>query len=394
MNRIRHSITYFRLARHQRSKAWSGFVAVLLFACALAASAPAFAEAPPETPSEAAPEPPPAVPRAATPGSLFSVDSPVGPIEYAFGRGLRFESLGLNIGGFTAIEFEQEVDGDILEIEGLNFLVLWDYFDWFGAFMELEVGPLFTHDFKSGESSSDVKAEFERLYGDFILGDPLRFRFGKYQTPVGRWNLVPAEPFTWTASQPLFLEEQFAEQQTGGAFQGSFYPGDARLNYWLYSQFLPPLQLNPDPADDAFADYSVGARVEYWGYEDRWSVGASFLAQELEGDWTYLAGLDAELWLGPLELSSEWQITRGDRPEDEFWDIYLQGVLPLFWGFHLVARYEHFDPFGKQGDVDLGDIGITWIPVPWIRMKVDYRIPTRETEDAIQGVNASFSLVF
>ena len=37
---------------------------------------------------------------------LFSLESPLGPIEYGLGRGLELGRTGFHIGGFTTVEFD------------------------------------------------------------------------------------------------------------------------------------------------------------------------------------------------------------------------------------------------------------------------------------------------
>jgi hypothetical protein len=332
---------------------------------------------------------------------VFSVSSPLGSIDYVAARGLRLGRTGLTIGGFTTLEIDKEEGASGgLELDGLNFLLLWEPVDFLHAFAELEIENLFAVDFGTGDVESDPELTVERIYGDFTASDALNFRFGKFQTPVGIWNLVPAEPFIWTATEPVLVETAFDEHTTGGGFFGSFYPSQSsgRLDYWLYGQFMDPL----DPSDSPLpADRSAGGRLRYAGPLESWAIGTSFLASELSGDWSFLGGLDAFWRIGRLELQSEFAIVRGDIPGRDLWGVYLQGVYGLdglsryLRGLYLVGRYEYFDPSDSPGkEVNLFDVGLAWIPANFLVIKAGYRFSDRQTELVQRGLFTSISILF
>ena len=329
--------------------------------------------------------------------ALFSLDSPVGPIDYLAGRGLRLGRTGLTIGGFATLEIDKERQEDAtLEIDGLNFLILWEPLDFARAFAELEIGDLLSYNITTGESLSDAKLQVERLYGDLTRNDALNLRVGKFQTPVGIWNLVPAEPFTWTATEPVLVETAFDEHTTGGALFGSLFPGSERVDYWLYGQFVDPFQPSEDPLP---ADRSVGGRLRYAGLLDRWSVGTSFLASERQGRWSYLGGLDAFFQAGPFELQGEFVISRGDIEDRDLWSVYAQGVyhlgqnVPFLRGLHLVGRYEHFVP-REDRTANVYNIGLTWTPVHFIIFKAGYQFTEGQSDVVNPGFFSSFSILF
>ena len=333
-----------------------------------------------------------------TSGPVLSMESPLGPIVYHAGRGVRFDRFGLTIGGFTTVEIDRE-EGDttVYELDGVNFLINFEPTDFLHFFSEVEIGDIFTYEAASDDVDSDVVVDIERLYVDLVRSDALNLRVGKFLTPIGRWNLVPAEPFTWTASEPILVERAFDDTQTGVALHGTTYPGGDTLRYWLYGQVFDPLDPSEDPVP---AERSAGGRIEYGGPLDRWSVGASLLASEQKNEWNYLAGLDAVARMGALELTVEGVFAEGGIPDRDLWGVYLQGVYHLgahhrfLRGFHLVARYEHFDPDGKSEDTDLWDVGLTWIPKPWLILKGGYRFADRDVDDATDGLFTSISVLF
>jgi hypothetical protein len=329
---------------------------------------------------------------------LFSIASPVGSIDYVLGRRIRLGRTGFRVGGFSTLEIDKEESGHgTLEIDSLNFLILWEPADFFRAFAEIELEGLFAWDMSSGGTNSNVEAVVERVYGDLTYDDALNLRFGKFQTPVGIWNLVPAEPFTWTAIEPILVENAFDEHQTGAAFFGTAYPGSNTLDYWLYGQVLNPLD---PPVDDPVNDRSVGGRLRYGGSLGDWAVGSSFLASERKGKWNFLGGLDAFWQIGPLELQGEWSIVRGDIPERDLWGVYLQGVYhlghhhDLLRGIHFVGRYEYFDPSGSEPDSNLWNVGLTWTPWAFLIVKAGYQLSDQQSEFVDRGFFSSISVLF
>jgi hypothetical protein len=249
----------------------------------------------------------------------------------------------------------------------------------------------------SDDVDSDPDFEIERLYGDLSHSDALNLRVGKFQTPIGRWNLVPAEPFVWTATEPIQLETAFDEHQTGGAFFGSAYPASGNLTYWLYGQFIDPLDASEDPEP---ADRSAGGRLEYSDSLGRWSLGSSFLATELNDDWSYLGGLDVLVHVGPFEFQSEFLIQEGEIEERDLWGVYLQGVADLgsaadmLRGLYLVGRYEHFNPAGWTQDANVWNVGLSWLPTRYLNLKAGYQFSDDQTEEVSRGFFASFSVLF
>jgi hypothetical protein len=330
---------------------------------------------------------------------VLRIDGPLGPIEYFAGRGLRLGGTGLTVGGFTTLEIDREEHEPAeIAIDGVNLLVLFEPLDFLSGFAEIEIGDLLVVQTDRDDVWSDPNVQIERLYADLSHGDALNLRFGKFLTPIGRWNLVPAEPFVWTASEPVLVETAFDEFQTGGALFGSLYPGSGTLGYWLYGQFLDPL----DPSEDPEPSHrSAGSRFEYTGALERWSIGTSFLASELDGGWSFLSGVDARLQIGPLELTSEFAVSGGDLEERDLWGVYLQGVYGLgeisscLRHLYLVGRYEHFDPSSDWSrDVDLWDLGVAWQPLRFLNIKAGYRLSNRETDEVSRGLTASLSVLF
>ncbi len=322
----------------------------------------------------------------------------LGPLEYRTARGVRFGESGLTIGGFTTFEIE-DTDGEpaSIALDGLNFLALYEPVESLRFFAELEIGELLSWEAGSSGVESSPRANFERLYVEYSASDALNFRAGKFLTPFGHWNLVPAEPFVWTATQPAILEIGLDEHQTGVAIFGSFYPPKRVINYWVYGQVIDAFDVE---SDEIPAERTVGGRIEYGEARGAWSFGGSVLGSELGGAWTTTAGIDAK-WRATdrLELSSELLVSSGDIPGRDLWGAFIEANYPLdrlspkLAKLYLVGRVEHFD-FATERATQIFDFGLTWLPAPWLNLKAGYRAPTHSTPEVRAGLNVSISVLF
>lgn len=323
----------------------------------------------------------------------FGADSPLGRLSYQAGRGLRVGNTGLVLGGFATAEVERLEGGESVGgVDGVNFLAFIDPVPYLHLFTELELGPL--AELESGRRGvrSAPKLEINRLYLDFGPSDALNVRFGKFLTPLGRWNLTRIEPLLWTTSEPLIVEEVFDETATGAMLHGTVFPRGGALSYSLYGTFLDPL--NVDPADRP-AKRSAGGRLE-WASLKGWSVGASYFASQLQnGEWNHLGGADL-LWQPHrrVEVSGEALFGEGSREDGALWGLYAQTVVEMVRTLYLVGRYERFDPPGAGRALNLFDLGLAWTPVPYLRFKADYLIADHRAELAEPGLRLSFSLLF
>ncbi len=323
----------------------------------------------------------------------FGVDSPLGRLSYQAGRGFHLGNTGLTIGGFSTVEAEFLEGGEQSGgLEELNFLLSYDPFPFVHVFSELGIGTL--AELERGRSGvhSDPNLEVERLYLDLGNRDALRLRFGKFFTPIGRWNLARIEPLLWTTSEPLIVEEVFDDSTTGAMLHGTMFPRGGALSYSLYGAFLDPLDAEPD--EDP-VKHSAGAHVE-WASLKGWTLGASYFAAQLhKGEWNHLGGADL-LWHPHrrVELSSEVVFGEGSREDGTLWGFYGQAVVETVRTLYLVGRYERFDPPGGGRAINLFDLGFAWVPVPYFRVKADYLIADHRHELAEPGLRLSFSFLF
>jgi hypothetical protein len=321
-----------------------------------------------------------------------------GPFEYRPGRGLRVDSTGVVIGGFTNIKGEHTPEsGGEFSIDSLNFFLIFDRFTRFRAVAELQLADIFDADDEHA-GTQDFAFDVRRLFGDFTVSDEVVLRAGTFLTPVGYWNLILAPPLTWTTEPPLIVEETFFEPTTTGAMlHGSVGVSTGRLGYSLFTQFLKPLEDDPDLHPP---DHTGGIRLTY-DTGPHWSVGATYQASEDDGHWNHLAGLHALWQPSRWEILGEVYLQEGldSDPDEETgssqWGTFLQAAFEVYRPFYLVGRYEHYEPPSPQSALNLVTVGGVWKPFPFMALKAEYRFSDDDLEDEDPaGFFCSFTTFF
>jgi hypothetical protein len=321
---------------------------------------------------------------------IFRRASPIGELAYTPGRGLQIGETGLTIGGYSNVTLTRdegrEAEG---ELDDLSFFIVGDPLPRLHIFAELEYEDAFTIDEDGDFSSPDDVFTAERLYADIAVADAVNLRTGIFLTPVGRWNVMHAAPLVWTTSRPLTTENPFDPNLTGAMLFGSVFRGANTLRYFVWDQFGPPIEGNPefDPAD-----HSLGGRLEL-DTAASWSVGASVLSARRSGGWRHLGGADF-LWTHRrIELTGEVVVANGAGIGSE-WGGYVQGVFALTSRLALVERYEHYTAPAPVPGVNLVALGLAFRPLPAVVLKAEYLFADRSAPDAEQGFKASIATLF
>lgn len=313
-----------------------------------------------------------------------------GPLNYRPGRGLRLGDTGAVVGGFTNIKGEHTGEGGEFSIDTLNVFLIFDRFTRFRAVAELQFGDIYTAD-KHNTGTQDFAFDVRRLFGDFTVSDLLHVRAGTFLTPVGYWNLILAPPLTWTTEPPEIDEESFYQQTTTGLMlYGSTPLSQGRLGYSLFSQFLQPLEDNPDLAPP---DHTAGLRLDY-NRGAGLSIGATYQGAENNGDWSQMGALHFFWQRGRAELLGELLYQDGGTLDSSQWGTYLQGVYNFYGPLYYVFRYEHFDQPEDDPTLNLFTIGGVYKPFPFMAIKAEYRFANTDPEDDRRGFFSSFTTFF
>ena len=327
---------------------------------------------------------------------------------YHLGQGLSYPELGLNIGGYISVQFEDIKDRDwSIGARDLSLFFSENLSNRWQIFSELEVGQALDIS-PNSISESDSEIDLERLYADYRATKEITFRIGKFLTPVGHWNQIHADPLVWTVDRPLTTATPFARHATGAMIYGSF---SALGNDWDYNLFiddsdlLDPSQQKEMAFEDGGAGISphnaferaAGARISYHFLNDHANIGTSFLHYEMYDlrERKDLYGLDALWTVGRMEFISEmiYRASQGDLESDERGG-FVQAVLPLTEHLYFIGRHERYKAAILSQSATINSTGLTFRPHPAIAIKLEYRDGSHNELLAPTGWLGSLAVLF
>ncbi len=313
---------------------------------------------------------------------------------YHLGQGLQLGNSGLTLGGYGSVRYEDlRHHSPQLTLSALSLFVSWELGTRVRFFSEVELEDISVTRQQHSFDARDQGVGLERLYMDVYLIDAATLRFGKFLTPVGRWNLIHADPLVWTTSRPLITSQPFATNTTGGMLYGSVRPFGRDLDYSMYLEVtddLDPHQ-NEGPFNEAIGGHvstRLGATEVGFSY-------ATFKRQEEHGEHENLFGADFFWTRRQLELTGEVLYRLGTRgPGTDEWGLFTQGVAPLSKRIFAIGRYEFFSPKGLVSGVHLWLAALAFRPIPPLIMRAEYRLTRDNAANVPEGFAASLSLLF
>lgn len=310
---------------------------------------------------------------------------------YRLGRGYPLGDTGIRLGGYASAVVEAPRQGPWhFDVSDLSLFVTWEDGGHWRFFSETEVGDALTAGEHQDLGTGDAHFELERLYLDRLFTDALSLRFGKFLTPIGRWNLLHANPLVWTTNRPVATYQLFSKNATGLMLHGKLPVAERDLDYAAYGTVTDAL--DPYRSENPFED-AYGGHLLYSATENL-ELGlsyANYALNERPGRRYNLAGAEAFWSYRKFEANAEWIFRSGGGRD--LWQGYVQGVAPLLAGWYAVARYEYFQqeqaPAGQ-----LGVFGLAFRPVSPLVWKVEYQLGSQNAATAPDGLYASFAVLF
>lgn len=317
------------------------------------------------------------------------------PPRYELGKGLRLGS-GFTLGGYGTVA-ARDADANTpaqLGLDTLSAILWWDGGGRWQFFSEAELKNALV--VRRGDTGTDrLHVVSERIYFDYLYGDALKFRFGKFLTPIGRWNLLHASPLTWTTSRPLITEATFPTNATGAMVYGVLpWTGDG-VEYALYA--APGEEIFPAPELDTFSE-ALGARVAA-KLLPHTQFGFSYVSfeQEASADQRkHLLSGDFLVTFRRFELSGEfaYRTLQGREETQDEQGAYVQLVAPLGRKLYGVVRYESFHAVAATQDLSLYLGGVAYRYRPEVILKAEFSRATDHSMDVPEGFLASLAVLF
>lgn len=328
------------------------------------------------------------------------------PAPYTLGQGLYFPGVGLRVGGYADLNF-YSVQGTktSYNVRDLSLFITQDIGTRWQLFSEIEA----TNPVNSTGRTDDDDAELdiERLYADYHANQAITFRFGKFLTPVGEWNLVHADPLTWTVSRPLSTSAAFALHTNGVMMFGTLPVKGNDLDYWVFADDSKNLNIGRDQ-DNAYTNFgttetlqnnfrqAIGGRVLYHLLGDSLSIGASTLNYELEQprEKYWLNGIDFSWTSRYVSLTGEgiYRSSTSNRPDER--GGFVQAEVPLWRRLYLIGRYERYRSSTPAQTSTIRTTAINFRPIEGVVLKLEYRDGSHNELLAPTGWLASVAVLF
>jgi hypothetical protein len=322
---------------------------------------------------------------------------------YVAGRGWTVPDTSLTFGGYASAAVTQlKAEPWSFDFRHLSLLTWWQGDSPIGFFSEVELQnslqagrrPSANQDVDLDVATQPYYVDVERLYLDWTISDALKFRLGKFLTPIGRWNLIHADPLVWTTSRPLVTEVAFPTNATGAMAYGTIAGIGHGLDYSIYGSSGQELQ--PDTDVDTFTK-AYGMHLSY-PFSPSIQLGGSFANFEQRnepGERKNIGGLDFVWSKNRYEVSAEAVYrfsSQGSRQDEK--GAYLQGVAPLTQKLYGIVRFEYFEPPGAVPGTSLWLGGIAYKFNRTLMLKAEYSGAVNNRINEPEGFQASIAVLF
>ncbi len=308
--------------------------------------------------------------------------------EYKIGSGIQVGKLPVYAGGYITIDQISRSDNyNRLRIDDIAFITYGDY-GHFSYLTELEIKNGYVKEWgKRDRTKTNMRLNIERLYLNYTHDDKIEINLGKFNTPVGYWNLTPIGVLRDSASNPYLAYILYPRYTTGIqiSYEDHLNNGNA---YTLMVQ-------NSNDLDDNYNNIIVDRHniigIEHIGEEISYKANIGYFRTTSNEDFYYFL-LSLLYEKERYKISAEY----GARRDNSRWSVpyafYTQGVYYLAPKHDLIARLESYKiDEGAKRHENIGVIGYTYRPISPMTYKIEYQLRSYTNESQFK---LSFSILF
>ena len=310
--------------------------------------------------------------------------------KYELGNGVQVASLPIYIGGYISVDYRNKQNENRYRIDDLAMLSYGNYKK-FSYMAELEYRNLYTKTYKNNDTNitRDQKLHIERLYTDYNYNEHYSLRIGKYNSPVGFWNLLPVNVLQATTSDPAIIHLIFPEFTTGlNVAYSNIQSSEIKIDVMI--------QHNKD-FDDNYNNYiidehyAVGFTYEKDNYALKINAGHfSQISDTVFKNLNYAligAKYDTNRYQITTELGYQSSQTKTTRP----YASYVQGLYRITAKHHAIIRAEAYKDNVTNIKDNIAIFGYTYRPLYPLALKAEYQLHSLHKED---NLLFSFSVMF
>jgi len=311
--------------------------------------------------------------------------------KYQLGEGIQVGSLALYLGGYFSLDYKYMDDYQRYRVDDLAFLAYGSYSK-FSYLVELEYKELYVKINDNGEESitKDTNLYTERIYMDYNLDENYMLRVGKYNSPIGFWNLLPINVLRETTSSPKSSYIVFPKFTTGlGASYSSYDEGEFKIDLML--------QHNNNLDDDTYNNYTIdqhyalGITYEKSDFTYKLNVGFFHPLEQMSGDDLFYLLLSTKYESDSYQFLGEIGTQKSENEVTTEYAGYIQGLYRFAPEHTGVLRLESYDDRRSDTSDDIAIVGYTYRPLYPIALKSEYQFHTLKSENQLLF---SFSVLF
>lgn len=315
--------------------------------------------------------------------------------EYQLGQGWKVPGTGFRLGGYSSAGFDDDQSSRwSLGLNHLSLFVWWEGDGRLRLFSEMDLEDPLRLEKSNGLTARHAYFALERLYADYLYSEKLNLRAGKFLTPIGRWNVIHADPLVWTTSRPLITERTFPTNATGAMAYGTLPVMGLDVDYSVYSALGEDWR--PDPKLDPFEEV-FGLHLEFpVSVAGEFGVSyANFEQKASLGEHKNLLGLDYAWVKDRYEVSAElaYRFSDDGHRSDES-GFFIQAVVPLSVQWYAIGRYELYDPAGAASTMNVGTLGLAMRLSPALVFKAEISHASHNRIQMPEGLFTSFAILF
>lgn len=310
--------------------------------------------------------------------------------EYELGNGIQIGSSPIYIGGYFSIDYKNMEDYTMYRIDDLALLSYGSY-NKFSYLAEFEFKEFYVKTKINGikETAKDTKLYTERLYVDYNLDENYMFRFGKYNSPIGFWNLLPINVLRETTSNPMSSYILYPKFTTGmSASYSSYSDGELKVDLLLQHNNDIDSEYNNYMIDE---HYGFGVTYEKDEYTFKINGGYFHSLHEIREDDLYYFLVSGKYETDSYQIQGEIGTQHDENVFTTKYAGYLQGVYHFTDQHAGIIRLESYDNQFEDVSDDIAIVGYTYRPLYPIAIKSEYQVHSIKKENQFLF---SFSVLF
>ena len=311
---------------------------------------------------------------------------------YRLGEGVQLGSLPLYVGGYFSMDYQNRDEASRYRVDDIALLAYGGYEN-FSYLGELEFKEFYAYSiYENGDTQidKDTSLHLERLFLDYSFNENYRLRAGKYNSPIGFWNLLPINVLRDTSSNPISTEIIFPKFTTGVEATYVNY-SDSELQVDLLMQYN-------DDVDPSYNNYEMdehfGLGITYVKEDISFKLNLGMFDNYVTDNLTkrlYYALASFKYEAEDYQIMSEVGTQSSRDAFTTKYAGYLQGVYHFTEKHAAIGRVESYDDalIDKQDEIAI--FGYTYRPLYPVALKAEYQFHSLEKENQFLF---SFSVLF